>query len=65
MVLGIALAFTNILMEMIPNYRSIMAVVLIIYGAFRMYLLFRQRKSYKFFQQQKQESLSNNSNENL
>lgn len=52
--LGIAVAFTNFLIEMIPNNRTIIGGILIIYGGFRLYILNRQRKSYKFFQEQKE-----------
>lgn len=52
--LGIAVAFTNFLIEMIPNNRTIIGGILVIYGGFRLYILNRQRKSYKFFQEQKE-----------
>ena len=51
--LGIALALTDFLIDMIPNNRLIIGGILVIYGGFRMYILNRQRKSYKFFQDQK------------
>ena len=53
---GLAMAFSNFLIEMIPNNRMIMGVVLIIYGGFRLYILNRQRKSYQFFQEKKAEA---------
>ncbi|HRH03720.1 MAG TPA: hypothetical protein PLI68_01205 [Bacteroidia bacterium] len=56
--LGIAIAFTTFLIDLVPNNRMIIGGILVIYGAFRLYVLNRQRKSYKFFQEQK----SNNEN---
>lgn len=57
---GFAICFTTFLIEMIPNNRTIIGGILIIYGGFRMYMLYRQKKSYKFFQQQKQENNNQN-----
>ncbi len=51
--LGISVAFSNFMIEMVPNNRMIIGGILIIYGVFRLYILNRQRKSYKFFQEQK------------
>ncbi|MBL0046860.1 MAG: hypothetical protein IPP32_02005 [Bacteroidetes bacterium] len=51
--LGIAVAFSNFMIEMVPNNRIIIGGILIIYGVFRLYILNRQRKSYIFFQEQK------------
>ncbi len=51
--LGIAVAFSNFMIEMVPNNRMIIGSILIIYGVFRLYILNRQRKSYIFFQEQK------------
>ncbi len=54
--LGAALALSNFMIEMIPNNRVIIGGVLVVYGVFRMYILNRQRKSYTFFQQEKQKN---------
>ena len=51
--LGIAFAFTGFLIDMVPSNRMIIGGILVIYGGFRLYILNRQRKSYKFFQEQK------------
>lgn len=51
--LGLAVAFSSFLMDLIPNNRMIIGAVLMIYGVFRLYVLNRQRKSYKFFNEQK------------
>ena len=55
-VFGLALAFSNFIIDMIPSNRMIMGGILIVYGIFRLYILNRQRKSYRFFQEQKQNS---------
>lgn len=52
--LGVAIAFSSFLIEMIPNNRLIIGGILVIYGGFRLYILNRQRKSYTFFQEQKE-----------
>ncbi len=59
--LGIAIAFSTFLFDFVPNNRMVIGGILVIYGAFRLYVLNRQRKSYKFFQEQKSnnENLSN------
>lgn len=56
---GLALALSNFLIEMIPNNRQLMGGILVIYGGFRLYILNRQRKSYRFFQDQKAEENKN------
>lgn len=60
-IFGLALALSNFLIEMIPNNRQLMGGILVIYGGFRLYILNRQRKSYRFFQDEKaQENKSQN-----
>ena len=51
--LGCAIAFTGLMIEIIPGNRGIIGGILVVYGVFRLYILNRQRKSYKFFQEQK------------
>ena len=48
-ILGLSIAFTNFMIEIIPTNRTIIGVVLAIYGLFRLYVLYRQNKTYKIY----------------
>lgn len=42
--LGLALIFTNVFYELLPQNRTLLGLVILLYAAFRIYMTFRLRK---------------------
>jgi len=51
MAIGLMFIFTPVFKELIPRNRTALGVILVLYGAFRMYMLARYKKSSRFFQE--------------
>lgn len=49
--LGLLFILTPIFSEVVPNNRTIIGVIILLYGCFRLYMLMRYKKSSKYFQQ--------------